>query len=320
MFCSFCGKKIDDGAKFCPFCGKSLAENVSESNRNLSSSGSVTINNWYDNKNISIVEQKGCFTIYQHEKDLSVSPMYAVEAYYMSQMNVKKRQVLCELNGNSIKMQAGAMQWMSGNVEMNSDVKGIGGLLGGIVKGAVTGESAVKPIYSGKGLVMLEPTYNYLLIEDVESWGAGVVLDDGLFLACDATLTESINKRSNFTTALLGGVGLYNLCLSGKGQVVLESPVPREELIEFELNDSVVKIDGNMAIAWSSSLSFTVEKVTKSSLGSFASGEGLVNVYRGTGKILMAPTMNGTVHTNTNGPVRTEANSSQGILSTLLNS
>ena len=48
-----------------------------------------------------------------------------------------------------------------------------------------------------------------------------------------------------------------------------------------------------MAIAWSKSLQFTVEKSTKSLLGSLVSGEGLVNVYRGTGKVLMAPTLAG---------------------------
>ena len=45
-----------------------------------------------------------------------------------------------------------------------------------------------------------------------------------------------------------------------------------------------------MAIAWSGSLDFTVERSGKSlDFGSAASGEGLVNVYRGTGKVLMAP-------------------------------
>ena len=52
-----------------------------------------------------------------------------------------------------------------------------------------------------------------------------------------------------------------------------------------------MKIDGNMAIAWSNSLNFTVERSGKSLIGSAASGEGLVNVYRGTGTILMAPTL-----------------------------
>ena len=39
----------------------------------------------------------------------------------------------------------------------------------------------------------------------------------------------------------------------------------------------------------SGSLDFTVERSGKSLIGSAASGEGLVNVYRGTGKVLLAP-------------------------------
>jgi len=58
---------------------------------------------------------------------------------------------------------------------------------------------------------------------------------------------------------------------------------------EGALENDVMKIDGNMAVAWSGSLNFTVEKSGKSLIGSAASGEGLVNVYRGTGKVLLAP-------------------------------
>ena len=70
----------------------------------------------------------------------------------------------------------------------------------------------------------------------------------------------------------------------------IESDCPKEELIEITLENDVLKIDGNFAIAWSKSLEFTVERSGKSLLGSAASGEGLVNVYRGTGKVLMMPT------------------------------
>ena len=65
--------------------------------------------------------------------------------------------------------------------------------------------------------------------------------------------------------------------------------VPREELIAIDLENDTVKIDGSYAIAWSAGLQFTVERTTKTLVGSAASGEGLVNVYRGTGRILMAP-------------------------------
>ena len=44
-------------------------------------------------------------------------------------------------------------------------------------------------------------------------------------------------------------------------------------------------MDGNFAICWSGSLSFTVERSGKSLIGSAASGEGLVNVYRWRGHI-----------------------------------
>ena len=86
-----------------------------------------------------------------------------------------------------------------------------------------------------------------------------------------------------------GGEGLFNLSLNGSGVFCLEADCPKEELVEITLQNDVLKVDGNMAIAWSGSLQFTVERSGKSLIGSAASGEGLVNVYRGTGKVLMAP-------------------------------
>ncbi len=272
----------------------------------------VTLNNVFNNENMTCIASGGPFYVYEHQNDLSVSPYAAPDAYFMKEMNVKKRQVLAQLNGNAVKVQAGAMQWTTGAVDMNADVGGVGGFFSKAVKGAVTGESAVKPIYTGQGFLMLEPTYNHIILEDIGQWGPqGIVLDDGLFLACDAGLQEKVVRRQNVSSALLGGEGLFNLSLIGQGMAVLETPVPRQELFEFVLQDDVVKIDGNMAIAWSGSLQFTVEKSTKSLIGSGLSGEGLLNVYRGTGRILMAPTIAGTMGLNTNGPEQTTANAGQ---------
>ena len=247
------------------------------------------LGNFYDNSNMKCISQLGQYKVFEHQKDLSVSPAAAETAYFSSEMNVKRRQVLVELNNTGCTIQAGEMQWMLGNVQMSSGVKGIGNFLGKAVKGAVTGESAVKPEYSGQGLLMLEPTYKHIIMVDVAQWGS-IVLDDGLFLACDSTVQHKVTARSNLSSAVLGGEGLFNTMLMGQGVAVLESPVPQQELIQFNLQNDVVKIDGNMAIAWSGSLEFTVEKSSKSLIGSAVSGEGLVNVYRGTGSILMAPT------------------------------
>ena len=191
----------------------------------------ITCKNLYDNKNVEIIDSKGGVKVLEYKKDLSVNVASAINAYFASEMNVRKRQVLIELNGDA---------------------------------------------------------YTNILIEDVADWN-GLVLDDGLFLACESKIKQKVVARTNISSAMLGKEGLFNLCLEGEGVAVLESPVPRDELIEINLENDEVRIDGNFAIAWSKSLDFRVEKSSKSLVGSAVSGEGFVNVYRGTGKILMAP-------------------------------
>lgn len=131
MFCPKCGKEIEGSPKFCPSCGAAISGVTKFSSETESTlSGSVTINNLFDNKNILRKESGGCFTVYEHQNDLSVSPQTSSILYFMQQMNVRKRQVLCKLEGKPIKLQAGAMQWMSGNIHMNSDVDSVGSFLG----------------------------------------------------------------------------------------------------------------------------------------------------------------------------------------------
>lgn len=247
------------------------------------------IKNFTDNDDVRVLGSMGPFTVVEYLKDLSVTPSTAMTAYYCNEMNVRKRQVICDLSKANITLQAGAMQWMAGNVNATTGLKGVGDFFGKAVRGKVTGESAVKLEYTGNGMLVLEPTYRHILLIDLADWNGSIVLDDGLFLACDSKLKQKAVMRSNLSSAVAGGEGLFNLGVVGNGVLCLESPSPKEELIEVTLQDDVLKVDGNMAIAWSGTLDFTVERSGKTLLGSAASGEGLVNVYRGTGKVLLAP-------------------------------
>ena len=248
----------------------------------------VRFENLFDNKNLLEIAKLGNVRVLEHQQDLSVSHATAVNEYHASIMGCRRRQVLIELKGDAYILSAGAMQWTSGSVKMVADVKSVGDMIGKVMSAAVTKESAIKPKYSGTGYLMLEPTYKFLLLEEVGDWGS-MVLEDGLFKACDAKVTQQIVSRDNVSSAFLGREGLFNLCLSGKGVAVIESPVPRGELITIILENDEIRIDGNHAIAWSKSLRFTVEKASKSFVGSAVSGEGFVNVYSGTGRVLMAP-------------------------------
>lgn len=244
-----------------------------------------------ENENRKFVKTVNNFHVLEYIQDASVSPMNAQTEYFMSQMNVRRRQIVIELDKeHSAIIQAGAMQWMGGDIQATTGVKGIGDLFGKALKGAVTKETAIKPEYVGNGYLVLEPTYKYILLKDISEWGSSrMTIEDGMFLACDSHVQNKIVARKNVSSAVLGGEGFFNLSLHGTGTVALESNVPEEELIEIILEDDELKIDGNLAVCWSSDLDFTVERTTKTLVGSAVSGEGLVNVYRGTGRVLMSP-------------------------------
>ena len=249
------------------------------------------IKNLTNNQNIVALEKMGPFQTFEYKKDLSVSPLTSETEWFNTQMNVRKRQVLCHVTEDlPIITQTGAMQWMLGNVEATTGIKGVGDFAKKMIGASVSKETTVKPEYRGKGYLMLEPTYKHLILLDVNEWGS-VVLDDGLFLACTGDVKQNIVARKTMSSTF-AGEGLFNLCLSAKEKyayAVLESDVPKSELLEITLDNDCIKIDGPFAIAWSSSLQLTVERSSKSLLGSITNGEGLVNVYRGSGKILMAP-------------------------------
>lgn len=244
-----------------------------------------------ENNERKYVSSLGNFHVLEYQSDASVAPENARNEYFMSKMGVRRRQIVIELNGKeSAIIQAGSMQWMAGHVKATTGIKGVGDFVGKMVKGAITKETAVKPEYVGNGILVLEPTYKYLILVDVGSWGEkGMTIEDGIFYACSGTVKNKLTARKTISSTVLGKEGSFNLSLVGEGVAALESNVPYEELIEVELDNDELKIDGNLAVCWSSGLEFTVERSTKTLVGSAVSGEGLVNVYRGTGKVLMSP-------------------------------
>lgn len=88
------------------------------------------ISNFMDNDDVKTLASAGPFSVIEYVRDLSVMPSSATVAYFSSQMNVRKRQVVCDLSKASVTIQAGAMQWMLGNVNATTGIKGVGDLFG----------------------------------------------------------------------------------------------------------------------------------------------------------------------------------------------
>ena len=103
------------------------------------------VKNFTDSKDVKKIAQLGGFSVIEYQRDLSVFPDSAMTAYFCSQMNVRKRQLVCEMSNSQVTIQAGSMQWMLGNVNATTGIKGVGDLFGKAIRGKVTGESAIKP-------------------------------------------------------------------------------------------------------------------------------------------------------------------------------
>lgn len=237
-----------------------------------------------------VTQQKKYFSVIEYERDVSVSPDIAQVAYFASEMNVRKKQLVIQLeNNDGVFVQAGEMQMMIGDIEATTWVKGVGDFMKKAVSSAVTDETVVKPHYVGEGILVLEPTYRHIVLEDLEEWPDGIIIEDGMFLACEDSVEMELSVRKNISSLILGKEGAINSAFYGKGIMALESPVPQDELIEVDLVENIIKIDGNMAVAWSPNLKFTVQKSMGTLIGSAVSKEGFVNVYEGTGRVLIAP-------------------------------
>lgn len=238
-------------------------------------------------------ETFGPFTICTYLRDISnYSRESAMLEYFAAKMNVCKKQVICDLSQapHGVTLQNGAMQWMVGDVSVKTNATGIGNLIKKVASASATKETAINPVYFGDGVVALEPTYNHIIPIKPEWFNGSVNIADSTFLACENTIERHV-RTLGVSAGMLGGQGFFVNNLAGEGTALLESPVPMSELVTITLDNDVLKVDGNLVLAWSDTIEFTVKRTTSTLVGSAASGEGLVNVYRGTGTIYMMPVL-----------------------------
>lgn len=201
---------------------------------------------------------------------------------------IKLKQIRIALENSSVILEPGALSYMKGNIKISSKTGGVLGFGKKLISSKLTGETVFKPTYSGTGEIFLEPSFgNFALIELEDD---EIIVDDGLFFACESSVEVGVTIQRNLSAALLGDEALCQTKISGSGIVALEIPVPESEIFKCILIDDTLKVDGNFAILRTGNIEFTVEKSSKSIVGSVTSGEGLVNVYRGSGEVWLVPT------------------------------
>jgi uncharacterized protein (AIM24 family) len=267
-FCSNCGSKLLDGAAFCPECGTRQIP-------------------------IAVSPQPAAAPAYTPpppppppQPAYQAPPQQQQTQYGAIKFDVVEKETLkflkAELQNSAVRYESGGMYYMQGNLELEANLPSAGGFL----KSMVTRESVVKPVIRGSGTVWFEPSFGNFTIMDLknEEW----ILDKGAYYASEMNI-EIGSFTNKSISGMFSGEGFFQTKVSGSGKVVILSNGPLETI---ELNNGKLVVDGSFAVARQASVQLTVAKANKGIFGSMISGEGIINTFTGTGKVLIAPAAN----------------------------
>ena len=240
---------------------------------------------------LSEMECESKFQILEYENlDGATDVQTAFGLNVIRQSGIKLKQIRIILEDSSVKIEPGSLSYMKGNIEIKNKTGGLLGFGKKIISSKLTGETAFKPNYSGTGEIFLEPSFGHFALIELED--DEIIVSDDMFYACEEGIDVNAAMQKNVSSAFLGNEGLYQTRIEGNGIVALKVPVPESEIFKCILINDILKVDGNFAVLRTGNIEFSVEKSSKSIVGSVLSGEGMVNVYRGTGEVWLMPTKN----------------------------
>ena len=192
--------------------------------------------------------------------------------------------VICALDdGETMICEAGAMSWMSPNMQMETKSKGgVGGFFGR----ALSGESGFQNYYTarnGNGVIAFTSSYvgNILPIEITPE--KPIIIQKRAFLACTTDVNMEVFFQKKIGTALFGGEGFIMQKLSGNGIVFLELD---GSVFNYELKagEKMLISTGHLAMM-DATVSMDIQQI-KGAKNILFGGESLFNtVVTGPGKV-----------------------------------
>lgn len=214
----------------------------------------------------------------------------AQRIHFMGETNLRCRQVALTIEESAVKIEAGGLSYCTGNLDVTTGIDSVSKALSQFFTSKLTGERFAMPVYRGSGEIVLEPSFKHFLVKSLEA-GEAIVCDKGMFVAASESVKVSPVSAGTVTGTTLGGEGFFQQLIEGPGIAVLESPVPEEEIDVIEIHNDVLRVDGNFALFRDAQIAMSVERSSRTLVGSAVGGEGLLNTYRGTGRVFLAPTL-----------------------------
>lgn len=186
------------------------------------------------------------------------------------------------MRNEKIRIERGAMAYKQ-NVSIQGKMNG-GGLMKALFRSATSGESFFITEAIGESddsFIGIAPAN----IGKIEKLNVGLSrqfrLNTGAYLASDSTVDYKMVSQK-LSKAFFGGTGgLFVMETKGEGDILIAS---FGDIIELEVTpDTPLVIDNEHVLAWESNLDYNIE--IASGMFGFTTGEGLVNSFRGSGKV-----------------------------------
>lgn len=212
----------------------------------------------------------------------------AENLFYASQSGMRLKCVRITLKDSHVRVEPGALYYMKGRLEMRAGTGG--GILKGLSRKMLSGETFFVNEIHGTGEIYLEPTFGHFMLHEITPQDIALIVDKTLFYAGTAGLDISSALQKEISAAVFGGEGLFQTRIKGTGIAVLYSPVPVHEVQRIELNKEKLWVDGNFALMRTETITFRAEKSSKSWVATSVSGEGLLQTFDGSGYVWIAPT------------------------------
>ncbi|WP_026369641.1 TIGR00266 family protein [Kallotenue papyrolyticum] len=288
MQCTNCGTVLPAGARFCPICGTPVSATPP------SATGPTTLLD----TSFQDFDQRAGARLDLPEPTVVASGEGKTGIDYQI-VGTTMQAVIIQLEpGQTIFSETGGMAWMSGNVIMNTTTGGgggLGGMIGGLVKRALSGESLFIVDYTvqaGRGLIAFASEFPGKIIPLHLGAGQSLIMQRDAFMCAEKTVSLDIHFRRNLGSGLFGGEGFILQRVTGPGVAFAELD---GEIVEYTLEaGQVLKVDTGHVAMYEPTVQFDVEMI-RGFRNILFGGEGLfLATLRGPGRVWLQtmPAMN----------------------------
>jgi len=287
MKCPNCGATLAENTRFCTTCGNAVTPGAATGpTMNLASSGE------------SYTHREGQRLDLPDPKVTQVGEGRSGLDYQI--VGTTLQAVIMQIEpGQAIYSESGGMSWMSGNVVMNTTTGGggggLGGMLGGMVKRAISGESLFIVDYSvagGRGLIAFSSEFPGKIVPLNLAAGQEMICQRDSFMVAEKSVRLDMHFRRKLGAGLFGGEGFVLQKLTGPGLAFVELD---GEVVEYTLEPGqVFKVDTGHVAMFEPTVQFEVEMI-RGFKNILFGGEGLfLATLRGPGRIWLQtmPLMN----------------------------